>query len=87
MIRIPRGRGGLAGDAGGWRWALAAVVAIVALAGAGCSSQKPEAGAGASQNGLGQQGLGGSDSLSQFQKGKLGADSQGPLTDIHFDYN
>ncbi|MGH7880603.1 MAG: peptidoglycan-associated lipoprotein Pal, partial [Candidatus Binataceae bacterium] len=25
--------------------------------------------------------------LSQFQKGKLGADSQGPLTDIHFDYN
>jgi peptidoglycan-associated lipoprotein len=62
---------------------------IVALTVAGCSSKKPESAAGAGgegENGLGQQGMGGS-SLGQFQKGSLGAGGQGPLSDIHFDYN
>jgi peptidoglycan-associated lipoprotein len=66
---------------------------ILALLLAGCSSQKP-AGAGqvgqaANQGALGQEGLGsaGGSSLSQFQKGQLGSNEQGPLGDIHFDYN
>ena len=39
--------------------------------------------------GLGENGLGanGSSSLNQFQNGTLGANGQGPLGDIHFDYN
>jgi len=89
MIRIPHGRGGSVVEAGGWRATVVAMFAIVALAGAGCSSKKPEGagGAGEGQPGLGQQGLSGSDSLSQLQKGTLGAGNQGPLSDIHFDYN
>jgi peptidoglycan-associated lipoprotein len=89
MIQIPRGRGGSVVEAG-WRTAIA-VLTIIVLAGAGCSSKKSEAGAGAGagsgQGGVGQQGMGGSDSLSQLQKGTLGAGEQGPLSDIHFDYN
>ncbi|HLW69852.1 MAG TPA: peptidoglycan-associated lipoprotein Pal [Candidatus Binataceae bacterium] len=72
-----------------WRIAVVATLAIVALAGAGCSSKKPEGagGPGEGQNGLGQSSVSSSDSLSQLQKGTLGAGNQGPLTDIHFDYN
>jgi peptidoglycan-associated lipoprotein len=88
MIRTHRGRGGLVVEASGWRTATAAVAVIVALMVAGCSSKKPESvGAGGEAgNGLGQEGMGGS-SLGQFQKGSLGAGGQGPLSDIHFDYN
>jgi peptidoglycan-associated lipoprotein len=69
------------------------VVAILALILAGCSSSKPPgAGEGvpsANPGGLGQEGMGGAggSSLSQFQKGQLGSAEQGPLSDIHFDYN
>jgi peptidoglycan-associated lipoprotein len=63
----------------------------LALAG-GCSSKQSGAGAGQGGQGaagIGENGLGanGSSSLSQFQKGKLGSNVQGPLSDIHFDYN
>jgi peptidoglycan-associated lipoprotein len=67
--------------------------AILALALIGCSSKKPagtsEGGPGTNPGGLGQQGMGGAggSSLSQFQKGRLGSGEQGPLADIHFDYN
>jgi peptidoglycan-associated lipoprotein len=66
---------------------------ILALALAGCSSKKPpgpsEGGLGSNPGGLGQEGMGGAggSSLSQFQKGQLGHGEQGPLSDIHFDYN
>ena len=92
MIRTHRGRDGLAVEKavenGGWQATVALAAIAIALIVAGCSSKKPETGAGAGgegQNGLGQQGEGGS-SLSQFQKGTLGG-NQGPLSDIHFDYN
>jgi peptidoglycan-associated lipoprotein len=63
---------------------------ILALALAGCSSKQPpgagEGGPGSNLSGLVQEGMSGS-SLSQFQKGKLGSGEQGPLSDIHFDFN
>jgi len=67
--------------------------AILALGLIGCSSKNPastsEGGPGTNPAGLGQQGMGGAggSSLSQFQKGRLGSGEQGPLADIHFDYN
>jgi peptidoglycan-associated lipoprotein len=92
MLRTRHGRSGWGGDVStiGRRVGLAAV--ILALALAGCSSKKPPAqGEGMTSNpgGLGQEGMGGAggSSLSQFQKGQLGSGEQGPLSDIHFDYN
>jgi peptidoglycan-associated lipoprotein len=72
---------------------LGLAAAIFALALIGCSSKNPAStasgGPGTSPGGLGQEGIGGAggSSLSQFQKGRLGTGEQGPLADIHFDYN
>jgi peptidoglycan-associated lipoprotein len=93
MQRIHHGHGGLAVEPckKARRIGLAAVVLALALA--GCSSKKPsgaaEGGLGSNPRGLGQEGMGGAggSSLSQFQKGQLGSGEQGPLSDIHFDYN
>jgi peptidoglycan-associated lipoprotein len=96
MKRTHRGRGGWEADA--WRdlaRAAALGVAIIALALAGCSSQKkPGQGAagagGPGQGGIGEGGVGpgGGSSLAGLQKGTLGKNGQqGPLGDIHFDYN
>lgn len=90
MTVLPRGRGGWADD--GRRLGRLALVTVAALALAlatGCSSQKSGAptGQGKGSN-LGESGIGGNQSsLAQFQKGTLGAGGQGPLSDIHFDYN
>jgi peptidoglycan-associated lipoprotein len=70
---------------------MAAAAMMIAMV-AGCSSKQSGAGAGQGNTGpgeIGQNGLGpnGSSSLNQFQKGTLGANGQGPLSDIHFDYN
>jgi len=70
---------------------MAAAAMMIAML-AGCSSKQSGAGAGQGNTGpgeIGQNGLGpnGSSSLNQFQKGTLGANGQGPLSDIHFDYN
>jgi peptidoglycan-associated lipoprotein len=65
----------------------------MALALAGCSSKQSsvpnESGVGSNPGAIGQEGMGGAGggSLSQFQKGQLGSGEQGPLSDIHFDYN
>jgi len=93
MTVLPRGRGGLVdnGRRLGRFTALAAAAIVLAMV-AGCSSKQSGAGAGQGNaggpGGIGESGLGanGSSSLSQFQKGTLGA-GQGPLSDIHFDYN
>ena len=93
MTVLPRGRGGLVND--GQRFGLFAALAAAAIAlalVAGCSSKQSGAGAGGNAGGpggIGENGLGanGSSSLNQFQKGTLGANGQGPLSDIHFDYN
>ena len=94
MILTHRGRGGWGVDGRGFVRAAGMAVVILALAVAGCSSQKkPGAGAGAGgpggQGGLGQEGIGGGggSSLTGLQHGTLGQGGQGPLSDIHFDYN
>ena len=91
MIRTQRGRDGLRAEAKWLRRGGVTTILIVAIAIAGCSSKKPEAGSGANgsagaNGGIGQEGVGGS-SLQQLQKGSLGSEGQGPLSDIHFDYN
>jgi peptidoglycan-associated lipoprotein len=93
MTLLPRGRGGLVdnGRRASRFTAMAAAAMMIAMV-AGCSSKQSGAGAGQGNTGpgeIGQNGLGpnGSSSLNQFQKGTLGANGQGPLSDIHFDYN
>ena len=93
MTVLPRGRGGLVDNRRRLgRFAAMAAAAMVLAMVAGCSSKQSGAGAGQGTpgpEGIGEKGLGpnGSSSLSQFQTGRLGANGQGPLGDIHFDYN
>ena len=94
MTLLPRGRGGLV-DNGRRLGRLTAMVGAAMMLAmiAGCSSKQSGAGAGAGgpggSGGIGENGLGpnGSSSLNRFQKGTLDANGQGPLSDIHFDYN
>lgn len=91
MTLLPRGRGGLVNNRRRLgRFTVVAAAAIALAMAAGCSSKKSGAGQGnTGPGGIGENGLGanGSSSLNQFQKGTLGANVQGPLSDIHFDYN
>lgn len=93
MLRTQRGHGGLAVESGKIAWKIGLAATILAIAFAGCSSQKApsttESAPAPNTGELGQQGLGGTgaSSLSQFQKGQLGSGEQGPLSDIHFGYN
>lgn len=93
MLRTQRGHGGLVVESGKIVRKIGLAAMFLAIALAGCSSQKAPStveSAPASNTGeLGQQGVGsaGGSSLSQFQKGQLGSGEQGPLSDIHFDYN
>jgi peptidoglycan-associated lipoprotein len=90
MTAHPRGLGGLV-DNGRRLTAIAAAVMMLAMV-AGCSSKQSGAGTGQENpggpGGIGENGLGanGSSSLNRFQHGTLG-NGQGPLSDIHFDYN
>ncbi|HTT76755.1 MAG TPA: peptidoglycan-associated lipoprotein Pal [Candidatus Binataceae bacterium] len=72
--------------------AAALVWAMMMLVVAGCSSKKNTAGAGGelnpAGNGLNGSNMNPSNSLTQYQKGELGANgSGGPLSDIHFAFN
>ena len=92
MTLLPHGRGGLVDDGRRLgRFAAIAAAAIMLAMVAGCSSKQSGAGAGAGNTGpggLNENGMGpNGSSLSKFQKGTLGANEQGPLSDIHFDYN
>jgi peptidoglycan-associated lipoprotein len=93
MTVLPRGRGGWVSDRNTRaRFAVIAAAALALALAAGCSSKQSGTGAGQGGQGaagIGENGLGanGSNSLNQFQKGTLGANVQGPLSDIHFDYN
>jgi len=95
MTVLPHGRGGSVNNGRRrGRFATMAAVAMALALVAGCSSKQSGAGAGtqlspSGPGGIGENGLGanGSSSLNQFQKGTLGANGQGPLSDIHFDYN
>jgi peptidoglycan-associated lipoprotein len=98
MTVLPRGRGGWVtngrrypGQFVSGRFATLAAAALVLAIVGGCSSKQSGAAGqgGAGASGIGENGLGanGSGSLNQFQKGTLGQNGQGPLSDIHFDYN
>jgi len=96
MLRIPHGHGGSVVELSKIARRIGLAAAILAMTLASCSSKKQPPGAGGSglgsnpsPSGLGQEGMGGAggSSLSQFQKGQLGSGEQGPLGDIHFDYN
>jgi len=93
MLRIHHGPGGSVVELSKIARRIGLTAAIFALAVAGCSSKKSpgagEGGPGSNPGGLGQEGMGGAggSSLSRFQKGQLGSGEQGPLGDIHFDYN
>jgi peptidoglycan-associated lipoprotein len=92
MTVLPRGRGGSVINGGRLgRFAVLAAAAMALAMVAGCSSkqntgasQVPVGGPGLGENGLGANG---SSSLNRFQNGTLGANGQGPLGDIYFDYN
>jgi len=94
MTVLPRGRGGSVNNGRrlGRFTAIAAAAMALAIV-AGCSSKQSGAGTevspGGQPGGIGENGLGpnGSSSLNRFQNGTLGANGQGPLSDIHFDYN
>jgi peptidoglycan-associated lipoprotein len=92
MTVLRRGRGGWV-DSRRHLATLATLAAAAALAlalAAGCSSKQSGAGGAAGGQGsqLGENGLAGNESsLKKFQTGQLGAGGQGPLSDIHFDYN
>ncbi len=93
MTVLRRGRGGWVDN--GRRLERFGVVAVAAFAlallAAGCSSKQSGAGAGGNPgpSGIGENGLGpnGTSSLNQFKTGTLGQNGQGPLGDVHFDYN
>jgi len=65
----------------------ATIAAAILLLVAGCSSKKGPETTYTGATGLGEQGMGGKSSLEQMQKGTLGSGAEGPLHDIHFDYN
>jgi peptidoglycan-associated lipoprotein len=92
MTLLPHGRGGLVDDGRRLgRFAAIAAAAMMLAVVAGCSSKQSGAGAGTpgGPGGLNENELGGNSgtSLNRFQKGTLGPNEHGPLSDIHFDYN
>ena len=92
MTRVQSGRGGYRNRASLLAGAALIVLTAMSLAGlAGCASKKKAGmqgiGGESGANALGEQNMGGKNSLEQFQKGTLGGGENGPLIDIHFDYN
>ena len=99
MTVLPRGRGGWVTNGRRYpgrfvsgRFATLAAAALVLAVVGGCSSKQSGAagqGGGSGASGIGENGLGpnGSSSLQALQKGTLGQNGQGPVSDIHFEYN
>lgn len=91
MRQTLHGRGGWVINSGRLAVTKRIAVVLVALTLAACSSSTPSgqgaAGANGGAAGMGEQNLGNKGSLEQFQKGTLGAESGGPLSDIHFAFN
>ncbi|MBF6569223.1 MAG: peptidoglycan-associated lipoprotein Pal [Candidatus Binataceae bacterium] len=91
MILAQRGRGGWENNSGRLCRAAALLFVTVALATAGCSSnksQQPGANGANPNGGIGSEGIGGNGggSLNKFKNGEnLGGN--GPLADVHFGYN
>jgi peptidoglycan-associated lipoprotein len=92
MILAQRGRGGWENNSGRLCRAVALLFVTVALAAAGCSSNKSQQPGANGTNGAGglnsnDLGANGNSSLKQFGNGQLGNGENGPLADIHFGYN
>jgi peptidoglycan-associated lipoprotein len=89
MTRVQRGRGGWVTNFRKLASAstIAAMIAMIAIA--GCSSKKTTGINGQNPNGsnLGETTNNGSGSLEKFSNGTLGGGQNGPLSDIHFGYN
>jgi len=89
MTRVQSGRGGYRNRASllfGAALIVLAATSLVALA--GCASKKKAGMQGTVPNTLGEQTMPpGRNSLEDFQKGTLPGGQNGPLTDIHFDFN
>jgi peptidoglycan-associated lipoprotein len=91
MIRIRHGRGGWVSRMGRAMRSVALIGALIAVAGAGCSSKKNTNGTEGQLNGANPNGMTSSTENSSSLKnyantGQVGANG-GPLTDIHFGYN
>ncbi len=89
MNRIQRGRGGWAVEVGGLTRAAGIALLVMGLVIGGCSTKKKPGEVPGGPGGLGEGGIGGGgdSSLKRLQNGTMGANGQGPLGDIHFDYN
>ena len=92
MIRVRPGRGGWVNSVGVPLRISAALILCMTLALAGCASKKSATGnENATGNGngsrLGEENEKSQTSLERMQKGTLGGGANGPLTDIHFDYD
>lgn len=86
MTLLQRGRGGWV-TSGRTALTMGALIVLGLMFAAGCSSKAKEV-PGAGGSNLGENGSGGStSSLTNLQNGTLGANSGGPLSDIHFGYN
>jgi peptidoglycan-associated lipoprotein len=70
-------------------FALAILGLLVVTVGVGCSAKKKDTQAGAEGGaaGLGEEGLGTDGSLDRYRQGTLGAEDQGPLRDMYFDFD
>jgi peptidoglycan-associated lipoprotein len=66
---------------------VAVVGLLVAVLGVGCSTKKKGAQTGAEGSGVGDEGLGAGDSLDKYRAGTLGGGEEGPLKDIHFQFD
>ena len=87
MTRVQRGRGGWVNRGGLSARAAALILMCVTLAAAGCSSKQKGLPGEGGPGGLGEPASKSESSLEALQKGTLGSNTGGPLSDIHFDYN
>ena len=91
MIQVHHGRDGWVASARAMGRVAGVAILVMALALGGCSSKKKNAAGGEGANGganplgEGNEGGTGGSSLKNMQNGTLGAN--GPMSDIHFDYN
>jgi len=87
MTRVQRGRGGWVIRRGLSAGTGAIVVMCLALAAAGCASKQKAVPGEGGAGGLGETAAKSESSLEALQKGTLGSNTGGPLSDIHFEYN
>jgi peptidoglycan-associated lipoprotein len=69
-------------------WMAVALAAVISLTVVGCGGKKKGTGDPYdTTGGIGEEGLGGEGSLAEYQRGRLGEGTGGPLQDVTFDYD